>query len=126
MTSAFGLDVAHDVAIRDGTLYLTGDPVERYEISSKIAEGNNGVVFKARHKVLEIPAAIKVWLKLSPGDTRDKAQQGLDEARRMARAHRDWVAQIYDGDLVKKRLFYACMEFVPGETLDSIPVHSSD
>ena len=58
---------------------------------------------------------IKIGLHI---DSRDKLQQGLEEARKMAAAHPEWVVPLYDADVIEG-VFVASMQLVEGETLRS-------
>lgn len=104
------------IAVEDGVLIINGKPIDRYRLLKEIGRGANGVVFEARNVALDTPCALKIWLALRAGDNRDKLQQGMAEARKMAAAHADWVAQIYDAEVISGVIF-ATMELIDGESL---------
>jgi serine/threonine protein kinase len=60
------LRINPDVEIQQATLYIRGNYIDKYEIMSKLGQGNNGIVFLAKHKLLHTFSALKVWLKLNP------------------------------------------------------------
>lgn len=108
--------VTPDVVVNDGTLTIKGTSITRFSLEREIGRGANGVVFAGRRVWLDQPCAVKLWLTLRTHDKRDKVRQGLAEARKMAAAHPEWVAALYDADLVEG-VFFTSMEFIDGETL---------
>lgn len=105
-------------AVDNGTLLLRGTPIEHYTIIREIGRGANGVVFEAINRLLDRREALKVWLALRPGDTRNKIEQGMQEARKASTAAPAHAAAIY-GANIAGGLFYATMEYVDGVTLKS-------
>ena len=104
------------INVRDGQLFIFGEPLATHAIIRELGTGKNGVVFKATNLSLNRTEAIKVWLKLNPADPRDKAKQALAEAQKVAKYHSEKVAQIFHFE-VRKRHAFAAMEFVEGVTL---------
>lgn len=107
------LEVSKDVSIHDGTILIKGTPLTKFRVHEELGRGANGIVFAAEHVVLSMPCAIKLWLRLRNKDQRDKIQQGLLEARKLAVADRRWAAHVYDADVVNG-VFYSSMELIRG------------
>lgn len=104
------------IIVRNGILTIGGTPIERFKLTRRLGSGANGVVFAGQRTWLKQPCAVKIWLKLRANDNRNKVEQGLQEAQKMARAHPDWVPTLYDADLVAG-FFFTSMELIPGEPL---------
>ena len=99
-----------------GTLYVHGVPIQTHEILREIAPSANGVVYLARNRLLGREEALKVWLKLRDDDTREKRNQGLQEAIKLARVNGKHSVQIYEARHLSHTIM-ATMEFIPGVTL---------
>jgi serine/threonine protein kinase len=110
----FNHSVNDDVSVIEGVLTIKGHPVDRLTIESVLGDdGANGIVFGGKQNYIEQPRAIKVWLNLREGDTRDKVTQGIQEAKKIAGSNVEWVAQVYDAEVVEG-VFYTSMELIPG------------
>jgi hypothetical protein len=70
--NGFSATFSKDVVVKDGKLHLRDKPIERFEITDVLGDGANGVVLDARHRLLNQPRAVKVWMKLR--DNRQKRQ----------------------------------------------------
>jgi serine/threonine protein kinase len=110
------LVLSEDISVRNGTLIIKGDALPKFRIHEELGRGANGVVFAAEHVHLSTPCAIKLWIRLRSKDQRDKTQQGLYEARKLAAADRNWAAQIYDADVLNG-VFYSSMQLIRGVSL---------
>jgi serine/threonine protein kinase len=88
-----------------------------HSILGEIGRGANGVVVLCEHKLIGRREAIKIWLKLKPGDKRDKFKQGIEEARKAISAAGNYVPQIYAADVLQNRYFYVSMEPISGMTI---------
>lgn len=108
--------VNDDVNVLNGTLVIKGQSIERFGIERVLGDGANGIVFGGIQKYIEQPRAIKVWLKLRDGDKRDKVAQGIQEAKKIAASNLEWVAQVYDAEVING-MFYTSMELIPGTSL---------
>ena len=84
---------------------------KRYEIEHEVARGGMGVVYRARHRLLDMPAAVKMTL---PGAS---AERFLREARLLASVNSPHVVRIYDFDILKDQRQLICMEWVDGTDL---------
>lgn len=110
------LAINDDVSIVDGILSLCGEQQKRFLLEKEIGRGANGIVFRAMRTALMQPCALKLWVSLRSNDSRDKVQQGIAEARKIAAAHPDWVPTIYDADTIGD-VFFTSMEYIPGLSL---------
>jgi serine/threonine protein kinase len=87
---------------------------DRYELVEIIGSGAMGVVFRARHIVLESDVAVKVLRGPSMLSTRDRF---LREARVASQLHHPNIVYIFDYGLLHNRRPYLVMEMLPGRTL---------
>ena len=90
---------------------------ERYEIQERLSAGRLGVVYKARHIVLDSPVAVKVLLK--PQDP--EAQRRFLQAAKLASLIRH-PNTVYTSDfgLLPDGRSYLVMEFLQGPTLSRV------
>jgi serine/threonine-protein kinase len=88
----------------------------RYFVDKKIGEGGMGVVFSARHAVIERPLAIKV---LKRDVTRDPAtiQRFVQEAKAASRIGHPNIIDVTDFGTTPDGMTYAVMELLVGPTL---------
>jgi len=96
---------------------LVGQTLDgRYYLESKIGEGGMGVVFHARHAVIERPLAIKV---LKREAMRDPAtiRRFVQEAKAASRIGHPNIVDITDFGTTPDGMTYSVMEFVAGQTL---------
>ncbi len=96
---------------------LVGQTLDgRYSLESKIGEGGMGVVFHARHAVIERPLAIKV---LKREAMRDPAtiRRFVQEAKAASRISHPNIVDITDFGTTLDGMTYSVMEFVAGQTL---------
>jgi len=98
------------------TLCINDHPFESHEILDKFQSGANGHVFLAKNKLLRRKEAIKVWFKIRDSDTRDKLEQGLAEAQKLAAVRGENSVEIYSVQIFHGTPV-ATMEYVPGPTL---------
>lgn len=92
--SEFNLDVTPDIVVRKSTLYVCGKAIAGHDVLEKIGQGANGIVFRARSNVLGRDEALKVWFPKRKGDKRDRLQQGVQEAVKLAKANGKHAVQI--------------------------------
>lgn len=107
-----------EIEIIDGLkiLHVNDNPFDSHEILGTLGSGANGTVYLGNNRTLDRKEAIKVWLKNRKNDSRDKLEQGLAEARKLAAANKEssveiYTAQIFNGVPV------ATMEYINGQTL---------
>lgn len=103
--------------VKGDRLFVKGQPFENYKVIEEVGSGVNGVVYRATNELLQREEAIKVWRSLKPGDTRDKLEQGLREAQKLASAHTDHAVAIYAARQIGG-VFVATMEYIQGHTLE--------
>jgi serine/threonine protein kinase len=88
----------------------------RYHVENKIGEGGMGVVFSARHAVIERPLAIKVLKRDAMRDTAT-IQRFVQEAKAASRIGHPNIVDVTDFGTTPDGMTYSVMEFVPGLTL---------
>ncbi|HEY0195715.1 MAG TPA: protein kinase [Kofleriaceae bacterium] len=88
----------------------------RYYVEKKIGEGGMGVVFSARHTVIERPLAIKVLKRDAMRDTAT-IQRFVQEAKAASRIGHPNIVDVTDFGTTPDGMTYSVMEFVPGQTL---------
>ena len=87
----------------------------RYEIESTLGQGGMGMVYKARHTLLDRTVALKVpHSRLLQNDV--SRERFIREARALARLEHPHVVSVYDADL-ENGYPYIAMKFVEGHTL---------
>lgn len=116
--SGFSAKINDHIAVRNGTLFLDDKPFDGHEIMEELGRGANGVVFRAKNNLLNRSEAIKVWFAAREGDKRDKVQQGVAEAMKLAAAGGRHAVQIFSAK-IEGRSVVATMECIEGETLKS-------
>lgn len=89
---------------------------DRYKITRKLGEGGMGVVFYARHVVIEKPVAIKI---LKKGVSRDPSvvQRFIREAKAASRIGHPNIVDVTDFGTTPDGLAYQVMEYLEGATL---------
>jgi serine/threonine-protein kinase len=96
---------------------LVGQTLDgRYHIERKIGEGGMGVVFAARHAVIERPLAIKVLKREVMRDTAT-IKRFVQEAKAASRIGHPNIVDVTDFGTTTDGLTYQVMEFVDGVTL---------
>ena len=111
-----------DVAVQmnaDGTVDINGQMLDITKISLTreiLPRGSNALVFEALDKTLARIVAVRVLIP-KKGDTRDKKEQALAEARKMAGLNHENIAHIYSCGQTEHGLPYIVLEFIRGTTL---------
>ena len=120
--SAHDADVAAALAMFPGegaALYarLVGQTLDnRYYIERKIGEGGMGVVYAARHLVIERPLAIKV-LKREVARDASTIKRFVQEAKAASRIGHPNIVDVTDFGSTPEGMTYQVMEYVEGTTL---------
>jgi serine/threonine protein kinase len=83
----------------------------RYQLLDEVGRGQMGVVYRARHRVLEKEMAIKVLL---PGRCRERF---LREAKLLAAVGSPHVVAVHDFDVLPDGSPMICMDWVEGKNL---------
>lgn len=101
--------------VRHPTTDLVGQVLgERYRIEKRLSHGGMGVVYRARHVVLETDLAVKVLLR--PQDETDQ-QRFLQEAKLASLIQHPNTVQIIDFGVLPAGQSYLVMELMRGGTL---------
>lgn len=90
---------------------------DRYEILAQLGQGGMGVVYKARHTLLDSPVAVKVLL-LSQDEKVGK--RFLQEAKLASQVRHPNIVYISDYGILSDQRPYLIMEYIQGETLATI------
>jgi serine/threonine protein kinase len=88
----------------------------RYHIERKLGEGGMGVVFAARHAVIERPLAIKVLKREVMRDTAT-IKRFVQEAKAASRIGHPNIVDVTDFGTTTDGLTYQVMEYIDGQTL---------
>ena len=100
--------------------HLIGQTLDgRYHIERKIGEGGMGVVFAARHAVIEKPLAIKV-LKREVARDAATVKRFVQEAKAASRIGHPAIVDVTDFGTTPEGMTYSVMEYVDGSTLSSV------
>ncbi len=86
----------------------------RYELLGEVGRGGMGVVYRARHRTLERPVALKVMLPGAPID------RFLREAQLLAQIRSPHVVAVHDCEVLPDGCPMLAMEWVEGTTLQAV------
>jgi eukaryotic-like serine/threonine-protein kinase len=111
-------------------VYHLGTEVRRarelgsYRLEEKLGEGGMGEVWRARHRMLARPAAIKL-IRRSGGDGRDRVSDEAvrrfeREAQVIARLRSPHTVELFDFGRAEDGAFYYVMELLDGLDADSL------
>lgn len=92
---------------------------DRYEILRRLGSGGMGVVYLARHRLMERLCAIKVLHPTHAGDA-EALVRFTAEARNASRILHPNVCAVYDFGTAPDGAVYLAMEYVEGRTLGAI------
>ncbi len=96
---------------------LVGETLDgRYFVEKKIGEGGMGVVFAARHAVIERPLAIKVLKREVMRDTAT-IKRFIQEAKAASRIGHPNIVDVTDFGTTPDGMTYSVMEYITGQTL---------
>jgi serine/threonine-protein kinase len=95
-----------------------------YEFLDVLGEGGMGIVYKARHKVIDKAVAIKM---LRPGRlTADDIRRFQKEGKAVSRLHHPGIVEVHDLGLTPEGLPFMVMDFINGISLkDLIETHGA-
>lgn len=105
------------VRIDDSRLFVDGQELKNYKINKELGQGANGIVYRATNTKLQREEAVKVWRTTNDRDRRDKLEQGLLEAQKLAQVSYEYAVAIYSA-FELGGLLLATMEYVEGKTLE--------
>jgi serine/threonine-protein kinase len=96
-----------------------------YHLEEKLGQGGMGEVWRARHRMLARPAAIKLIRRSIAGDTRtgisDDSQRRFErEAQVIASLRSPHTVQLFDFGVADDGTFYYAMELLDGLDADSL------
>jgi serine/threonine protein kinase len=104
---------------------LVGETLEgRYRVIRKIGEGGMGVVFAARHTVIERPLAIKV-LKREVMRDAGTIRRFVREAKAASRIGHPNIVDVTDFGQTADGLTFSVMEYIEGQTLSQAIRHGA-
>jgi nicotinamidase/pyrazinamidase len=95
--------------------YLRLSHIGRCEVLSRLGEGGMGVVYKGRHRDLDLPVAVK-FLHPERVRTSEGSERFLREARLAARLNHPGIVRVFDCGEADGH-FFIVMEFVDGQSL---------
>lgn len=111
---------------------------KKYQIVNKLGAGNVGMVFRAKHLILDKFIAIKVLMNLQAtenSDTNNSTSSSLmrfqREAKAAANLNHPNVITIHDFGIFRDSIPYMVMDLIEGETLSSylkqksLPLHEA-
>jgi serine/threonine-protein kinase len=101
---------------------LLGQVVDgRYRIEAQIGEGGMGVVYRARHVVLDKPLALKI-LRTAMAKESESVQRFINEAKAASSIGHPNIVDISDFGRLKSGEVYFVMEYLEGRTLSELIV----
>jgi serine/threonine-protein kinase len=101
--------------------YLLGDTLDnRYLIEALVGIGGMGVVFRARHVLIDKTVAIK-FLRREVATNQDVVTRFMREAKAASRIGHPNIIDVTDFGVSRHGLNYQVMEFIDGPTLGEVP-----
>ncbi len=106
-------------------VYHLGTEVKRarelgsYSLEEKLGEGGMGEVWRARHRLLARPAAIKL-IRAQAGASDEAARRFEREAQVIARLRSPHTVELFDFGIAEDGAFYYVMELLDGLDADSL------
>ncbi|MBW2733822.1 MAG: serine/threonine protein kinase [Deltaproteobacteria bacterium] len=110
------LEKPEHAVVAEEDLFLGALLDERYRVEAKLGEGGMGIVYAARHEVIDKPVAIKI---LRHEYCRDKGlvQRFIREARAASRIGHPNIVDVTDFGKLPDGHIYFVMEYLMGTTL---------
>ncbi len=93
-----------------------GSVIHHYMILEKIAQGGMGIVYKARHQVLDSIVAIKLVREKASGEDHDAIQRFMREVRLGSRITHPNIVRFLDAG-IESGTYYLIMDYYKGESL---------
>ena len=91
----------------------------RYRIEARIGEGGMGVVYRARHVVLDKPLALKI-LRSQMAKESDSVQRFINEAKAASSIGHPNIVDISDFGTLSTGEVYFVMEYLKGKSLSDV------
>ncbi|HUR95135.1 MAG TPA: serine/threonine-protein kinase [Gemmatimonadales bacterium] len=125
VNSAFGVGFAYmgaRVVYRLGRQVAAARELGSYRLEAKLGQGGMGEVWRARHRMLARPAAIKVIRPPAGGQgVTDELQRRFEqEAQAIARLRSPHTVELYDFGVAENGAFYYVMELLDGLDTDAL------
>ena len=113
------------VVYRLGTELKRAQELGSYRLEKKLGEGGMGVVWRARHRMLARPAAVKLIRPTFGGNGRtgvsaEAARRFQREAQVIARLRSPHTVELFDFGVAADGAFYYAMELLDGLDADSL------
>jgi serine/threonine-protein kinase len=117
--------VASRVVYRMGSDISRARQMGSYQLVEKLGEGGMGEVWKAEHRMLARPAAIKLIRDDAPGSgsgrtTGGNLQRFEREVQATSQLRSPHTVEVYDYGLTADRTFYYVMELLDGVSLEDL------
>lgn len=106
------------------TATLIGQSIGQYRVESKLGQGGMGEVYKAVHKQLRRPAAVKI-LKPEMSRNREYVQRFFNEALAANVIQHPSLVSIFEAGYLPSGSAFLIMEYLEGETLGKYLVRES-
>ena len=123
--NAFCLDILYPLSRNKahtnygwGGASMNGRVIGQYRVTGVIGEGGMGIIYAARHTLLNKLAAIKVLLPHLSGQ-QVIVQRFFDEARAATAIRHPGIIEVYDFGWAHDGTAYIVMEYLDGETLNA-------
>jgi serine/threonine-protein kinase len=88
----------------------------QYQLEKKLGEGGMGIVYRAKHAMLQRPTAVKLLLPGRAG--KENLKRFEAEVRQTARLNHPNIVTIFDYGHTAEGVFYYAMEYIDGATLE--------
>ncbi len=101
-----------------GRRQFAADRLGKYDLETLVGEGGMGQVYRATHRYLRRPTAVKL---LPPDKVNDRTRARFErEVQQTAQLQHPNTIAIYDYGRTHAGVFYYAMEYVPGLTLAQV------
>jgi eukaryotic-like serine/threonine-protein kinase len=95
---------------------MEGRAIGQYRVTGVLGKGGMGVVYAAKHTLLDRPAAVKVLLPKFSSD-QEIVTRFFNEARITTAIQHPGIVEVYDFGWTREDTAYIVMEYLRGETL---------
>jgi eukaryotic-like serine/threonine-protein kinase len=122
VSSTFGIAFAYmgaRVVYRLGRQVAAARELGSYQLEARLGSGGMGEVWRARHRMLARPAAIKLIRPSSTGVSNEMQQRFEQEAQTIARLRSPHTVELFDFGVADNGSFYYVMELLEGLDADA-------